>query len=451
MGTVTFYVSQTLSCGEGPRAAIVVNVNAVPNAPTVATPVVYCQNATTIALTATGTNLLWYTAATGGTGINNAPLPSTTAVGSTLYYVSQSINGCESPRASITVTVNAIPAAPTVASPVTYCQNATAVPLIASGTNLKWYTVPSGGTAATSAPIPSTANPGTITYYVSQTTTGCESPRAAINVVVNPLATAPAVSGAVSYCQNTTAVALTATGSNLLWYSNATGGTGSSTAPIPSTTTAGTITYYVSQSNSCGEGARAAIAVTITATPAAPTSLSASNITATSANLSWQGAANSFYTVEIRPTGSTNWTTIASGITANAVSATGLTADLDYEWRVSANCAAASSNNYITGTFRTLPNQTNNLTVRNGIGINLSPNPLLDRAKITYSLTVSGKVTIGVYTATGQLRTILYSADQGAGTHSFDITNQLNNLSSQTYFLKVEQLGKTNVITFLKQ
>ena len=191
-------------------------MNATPAAPGGTTPVIYCQNATAVPLTATGTNLLWYTVPTGGTGNATAPTPSTAVVGNTIYYVSQTISGCEGPRASITVTVNTTPAAPGVTTPVTYCQNATASPLTATGTNLLWYTVPTGGTGSATAPTPSTATPGSTTYYVSQTLGSCEGPRASITVIVNATPAAPGVTTPVTYCQNATAYPLTATRYNLL-------------------------------------------------------------------------------------------------------------------------------------------------------------------------------------------------------------------------------------------
>jgi len=154
-------------------------------APTVTTPVTYCQNATTTALTATGTTLKWYTVATGGTGSTTAPTPTTTSAGTTTYYVSQTLNSCEGARATIAVTVNALPTAPTVTTPVNYVLNATATALSATGTSLKWYTVATGGTGSSTAPTPSTTTVGTTYYYVSQTTSTCESPRATIAVVVS--------------------------------------------------------------------------------------------------------------------------------------------------------------------------------------------------------------------------------------------------------------------------
>ncbi|MFA6149898.1 MAG: T9SS type A sorting domain-containing protein [Chitinophagaceae bacterium] len=304
-GTTIYYVSQTTAANcEGPRAAITVNVNPLPAAPTVTSPVTYCQGATASALTATGTSLLWYSAATGGTGSTTAPTPSTTASGTTIYYVSQSsAANCEGPRAAITVNVNPTPAAPTVTSPVVYCEGETAAALTATGTSLKWYTVPTGGTASTIAPTPSTVTAGTTTYYVSQSSaSSCESPRSAITVTINPLPAAPGVTSPVTYCQAATASALTATGTSLKWYTVATGGTASTTAPTPSTATAGTTIYYVSQTTAANcEGPRAAITVIINPSPIAPLVISpvgycigatAVPLTAVGTSLKWYSTAS---------------------------------------------------------------------------------------------------------------------------------------------------------------
>ena len=78
-----------------------------PAAPGVTSPVNYCLNATASPLTATGTGLLWYTGPTGGTGSPTAPTPSTTSVGTSSYYVSQTV-GCEGPRSQIDVIVQCI-------------------------------------------------------------------------------------------------------------------------------------------------------------------------------------------------------------------------------------------------------------------------------------------------------------------------------------------------------
>ena len=169
------------------------------------------------------------------------------------------------------------PPAPTVTSPVFYCQNSTAVPLSATalaGNTLSWYTVAVAGVASTDAPTPPTTTVGTTNYYVSQkNTAGTEGPRAIIAVTINAAPAAPIVS-AINYCQNAIAIPLTATtgsGNSLKWYSVVTGGSGSTTAPTPSTATFGNTIYYVSQVNTNGcEGDRATLIVTVVAFSPAP-------------------------------------------------------------------------------------------------------------------------------------------------------------------------------------
>jgi Cellulase (glycosyl hydrolase family 5)/Bacterial Ig domain/Ig-like domain CHU_C associated len=79
--------------------------------------------------------------------------------------------------------------APTVIATRSFCQNSVATALTATGTSLKWYSVATGGTAASASPIPTTTNLGSTTYYVSQTVSNCEGPRSSIVVTVisNPV------------------------------------------------------------------------------------------------------------------------------------------------------------------------------------------------------------------------------------------------------------------------
>ncbi|MFC6194322.1 T9SS type A sorting domain-containing protein, partial [Dyadobacter subterraneus] len=271
-GTVIYYVSQvTTATGcESPRAMILVTVNACTTAAPTVSNVTYCLSETPVALTATGTALKWYSVATGGTALASAPIPVTTTAGTTSYYVSQTLNGCEGIRAKIDVIVNPLTPAPTVTALVTYCLSETPSALTATGTGLKWYTVATGGTALAAAPTPVTTTAGTISYYVSQTINGCEGTRAKIDVTVNPQTAAPTVTATIKYCFNATTTALTATGTTLQWYTAATGGTALSAAPTPSATTAGTTSYYVSQTLNGCEGTRAKIDVIISPQVAAP-------------------------------------------------------------------------------------------------------------------------------------------------------------------------------------
>lgn len=185
-GTYTWYVSQTSPQGcEGPRAAIAVTIKPKPTLPIVTPLYTYCQFENVPALTANGQNLLWYSNVTGGLGSPTAPVPSTLVPTITTFFVSQTINGCEGDRDSIKVKVLPKPAPPVVVTPISYCQYSAAQPLTATGTNLKWYTSPTGGVGAAVAPVPNTGYEDTLSYYVSQTVNGCESDRMRLDVIVN--------------------------------------------------------------------------------------------------------------------------------------------------------------------------------------------------------------------------------------------------------------------------
>jgi len=449
-GSTSYYVSQTQSCGESPRAVIVVNVSTMPAAPTVTSPVTYCQNVTAVPLTATGTNLLWYTTATGGTGSATAPTPSTANAGNTSYYVSQSNNGCEGPRANITVTVIPAPMPPTVTTPVTYCQNATAVPLTATGTGLLWYTTATGGTGNASAPTPSTATAGSTNYYVTQTVNGCESPRAVITVNVTAIPGPPVVTTPVTYCQHAVATPLTASGTNLLWYTSATGGTGTATAPTPLTTTSGTTLYYVSQSNNCGESPRAVISITVTATPAAPTGLNVTNITINSVKLNWTTISGVFYTVDYRSATASSWINAGSGLSSGSVTISNLIAATTYDWRVSANSTIAPENNYSTSQFTTKAHNSYIADLKFGYGIKISPNPVNGQAIIDFVIPASGNVSIYIVNPQGQrVQTILNKALIN-GQHQLVVNNELASLTKGVYFLVLDQNRRGNIVKFVK-
>lgn len=96
-----------------------------------------------------------------------------------------------------------------------------------------------------------------------------------MNPVFYSVATPVVATNNFTYCQGATATALSATaltGNTLRWYTQAIGGTFTTTAPVPSTTTAGTYMYYVAQANAGNdESMRAAITVVVNALPATPT------------------------------------------------------------------------------------------------------------------------------------------------------------------------------------
>jgi len=93
---------------------------------------------------------------------------------------------------------------PPVVNNVQYCLGDSASALVAYGTNLLWYTAPSGGVGSSTAPVPSTAATGVFTYYVTQTTGACtESIRVPVTVTVTALPVVTASSN-TPVCQGNT-------------------------------------------------------------------------------------------------------------------------------------------------------------------------------------------------------------------------------------------------------
>jgi gliding motility-associated-like protein len=276
--TTTYFVDAGCSSS---RIAIIATIINLPDAPVVNTPILYCQNETPVVLSATASSnctLNWYTTATGGTSTSTRPIPPSTIVGTTSYFVSQTntVTGCEGPRSEIKVTTNARPSAPGVID-VSYCENETGiVPLNATPTancTLNWYTTAIVVTPSSSSPTPSTTTVGITSYYVSQTNTAtsCEGPRSEIKVTINARPLAPVVID-IRYCKNEAAIPLSATASTnctLNWYTTVTGGTASATAPAPSTANVGSTSYFVSQTNNTSgcEGFRTELVVTVNALP----------------------------------------------------------------------------------------------------------------------------------------------------------------------------------------
>jgi len=82
--------------------------------------------------------------------------------------------------------------------------------------------------------------------------------------------------------------------------------------------------------------------------------LTATNITQTSATVSWGAvsSANS-YAVDYKPASSSTWISAATATTATSINVNALTASTTYDWRVRATCSS-SSGNYVQSQFTTV-------------------------------------------------------------------------------------------------
>jgi|694.fasta_scaffold14445_15 hypothetical protein len=164
------------------------------SAPAVTPSVSYCRNAPAVPLTAVGSNLLWYTTATGGVGSPVPPTPNTTVAGTFQFFVSQNNGLCEGPRATITVTVTAPPSA-TISYPAPLCSNLVGPQVVTrTGTAGGTYSSTAGLTlnTANGSITPATSLAGNyIVTYTIPAAGGCPSFSTTANVTITP---APALS-----------------------------------------------------------------------------------------------------------------------------------------------------------------------------------------------------------------------------------------------------------------
>ncbi|NDP27512.1 MAG: T9SS type A sorting domain-containing protein [Flavobacterium sp.] len=100
-----YYASQTVGCESSTRFDVTATITN-PSTPTGTSTQSFCSGTTIASLTATGSNIKWYAASSGG-----SPLAATTAlVNATHYYATQTVSGCESTtRFDVTATVNSTP------------------------------------------------------------------------------------------------------------------------------------------------------------------------------------------------------------------------------------------------------------------------------------------------------------------------------------------------------
>ncbi len=256
-GTI-YYATQTVGGFESTNRLAVTAMVSNPAAPTATSPQSFCasSNAKVADLFVTDTAIKWYNAPIGG----NLIAGGTTLADGTTYYASQTIAGCESSTRLAVTTMVSDPAAPTATSPQSFCasSNAKVADLIVTGTAIKWYNAPIGGSLVST----STALADGTTYYASQTIAGCESStRLAVTTMVSDPA-APTANSVQSFCASSNAKVadLIVTGTATHWYDAPTGGN----LIAGGTALADGTTYYASQTIAgCESSTRIAVTAVI--------------------------------------------------------------------------------------------------------------------------------------------------------------------------------------------
>lgn len=181
-----------------------------------------CKQGLTYPLTAIGSNLKWYDdTISGSLGNRTAPIIDFNIPDTLSKWVTQTINGCESKKAELKISVKNLPSVPTTRDTL-LCQQSGILTLSAIGTELKWYDAFSGGTNILT-PTFNTDTPDTTSRWATQTVNGCESVRQEIKAQINPTPTAPITKDTV-LCQQAGNITLSANGNQLTWYDAAVAG-----------------------------------------------------------------------------------------------------------------------------------------------------------------------------------------------------------------------------------
>lgn len=255
-----YYATQMVNGCESPlRLTLFVQFNTSTIAPPTGTALqTFCNSATVAKLQATGSKLKWYASSVGG----NPLLSQTALTHNTIYYASQTIDGCESIlrfEVNVTLENNNIPS-PLGEQTQTLCANSSVDDLVAMGSSIKWYEVAMGGTPL----LPSAALISASHYYASQMLDECESTqRLDVTVYLNAMSS-PIGNATQTFCNEAMISDLSVTGSSIQWYATSIGGT-----VLPANTLlVNNNLYFASQtSGSCESVNRLAVTVNIKTSP----------------------------------------------------------------------------------------------------------------------------------------------------------------------------------------
>ena len=200
------------------------------------------------------TTYKWYTEAQGGTATEGTNFTTGTLTATTHYYVSAAVSGydCESGRKEVTVTINTIPANPTINGNEAICAGQTltvSASSDAAATNFVWSDGQHSSEGETFT-TPTLEDTTSYTVKAYNANTNCESVEVNFTVAVNQNPGIPKV-GSDIQCEHDTIMltAFAATGCTSYWYTSqeSTESFASGDFFFSKELPVGTTTYYVSQ------------------------------------------------------------------------------------------------------------------------------------------------------------------------------------------------------------
>lgn len=189
--TTTYYVQFTVTATGcvSTRKAVTVKVTQIPAAPTVSGTMSVCAGSSaTLTASGSGSSFKWYDAPVGGNLKHTGATYTTSAlIANTTYYVETITNTCESAFTPVTVTVNPIPAAPSISGNTNVCPGSSAnlTASNAAGDGIKWYDAATGGNLlATGNNFGTPSLFANATYYAQAVNGPCISARTAVTVSI---------------------------------------------------------------------------------------------------------------------------------------------------------------------------------------------------------------------------------------------------------------------------
>jgi hypothetical protein len=346
-GSYTVIVTQS-GCSSSASAPTVVTVNPTPATPTITPggPTTFCTGGSVTLTSSSASGNQWYQ---DGNPIGGATGQQYVATASANYTVIVTATGCSSaPSAATSVTVNPIPATPTITpgGPTTFCAGGSVTLTSSSASGNQWSLNgnPIGG--ATGQQYVATASGD---YTVVVTTTGCSSAAsAATSVTVNPVPATPTITpgGPTTFCAGGSVTLTSSSASGNQWSLNG-NPIGGATGQQYVATASGNYTVIVTATG-CSSAPSAATSVTVnpipatpTITPGGPTTFCAGgSVTLTSSSASgnqWSlngspiggataqqyvATASGNYTVVVTTTGCSSAASAATSVTVNPIPAT---------------------------------------------------------------------------------------------------------------------------------
>jgi len=333
-GNYTVRTTDGNNCTSPDSNTISVTVNPLPATPTITPggPTTFCAGGSVTLTSSSATGNQWNL---NGNPIGGQTGTSYNATASGNYTVTVTDgNNCSATSAVTTVTVNPIPATPTITpgGPTTFCTGGSVTLTSSSASGNQWYLNgnPIGGATAQQYIANASGN-----YTVIVTASGCSSAAsAATSVTVNPTPATPTITGNSSFCTGGSTTLTSSSASGNQWYVNG-NPIGGATSNTYVATTAGDYTVVVTASG-CSSAPSAVKTVTVNPNPNA-------TITAPSS--------------------------VQAGSTGNAASVANAGAGATYAWGITnGTITGGTGTSAITFTAGAVGTLTLNVTVTTGAG-----------------------------------------------------------------------------------